>query len=164
MQNLCNVKNRNKGIKSIEKLIHYANVHTNLFTTFKIEPPYKKQVVHPRPQTPERRLDSQPGTRLLVILNLVCKFDIKEGHGNSSNPFSKRKSMERNIITKPSSFAYNIRFVYAIVWKFCTEHGWNTIVHYAHFDNDWLIATYVMGKRGLGLRCVSDVYPKLHSP
>ena len=35
-------------------------------------------MVHPRPQTPQGEPVAKPGTILLIILNLVCKSDIKE--------------------------------------------------------------------------------------
>ena len=42
---------------------------------------------HPQPQTPEDKLVALPGALLLIVFSLVCKSDIKEVHGNLSNPF-----------------------------------------------------------------------------
>ena len=47
------------------------------------------QVVHPRPQTSQEEPDAQPATLLLISLNLVFKFDIKEVHDHSWYRLSK---------------------------------------------------------------------------
>ena len=48
-------------------------------------------MVHLRPQTPQEQSLAKPETHLLIILSLVCKYDIKEVHGNYTNPvFSKK--------------------------------------------------------------------------
>ena len=54
-----------------------------------INPPQKRQVVNPRPQTPQGESGTKPGKLLLIILSLVCKSDIKEVHGELSNPLFK---------------------------------------------------------------------------
>ena len=45
-------------------------------------PPYRKQVVHPRLQTPKGESVAKPETFLLIILSLLCKCEIKEDYGN----------------------------------------------------------------------------------
>ena len=42
-------------------------------------------MVHPRPKTLQGEPVAKHGTPLLIILNLVCKFDIKEAHSALSN-------------------------------------------------------------------------------
>ena len=44
-------------------------------------------MLHARPQTPQEESVAKPGTVPLTILSLVCHSDIKEVHGNLSNPF-----------------------------------------------------------------------------
>ena len=39
-------------------------------------------VVHPRLQTPQGESVAKPEKPLLIILILVCKYDMKEVHGN----------------------------------------------------------------------------------
>ena len=39
-------------------------------------------VVHPRLQTPQGESVAKPETPLLIILILVCKYDMKGVHGN----------------------------------------------------------------------------------
>ena len=39
-----------------------------------------KQVVHPRPKTPQGESIAEPETLRLIILSLVCESDIKEVH------------------------------------------------------------------------------------
>ena len=48
-------------------------------------------MVHLRPQTPQEESLAKPETHLLIILSLVCKYDMKEVHGNYTHPvFSKK--------------------------------------------------------------------------
>ena len=41
-------------------------------------------MVHPRPQIPQGESVAKPETRLLIIMSIACKHDIKGVHGNSS--------------------------------------------------------------------------------
>ena len=44
---------------------------------------------------PKHRKENQllkPGTHLLIILSLLCKFDIMEAHSNLSNPLYWKES------------------------------------------------------------------------
>ena len=50
----------------------------------------RRQVVHPRPQTPQGESVAKPGTLLLIILSVVCKFDLQEVHNNLFNPLFKK--------------------------------------------------------------------------
>ena len=45
------------------------------------------------------------------------------------------------------SFAHNLLFIYPIVFEFCTEHGSDTGVLCAIFQNDWAPAKQVIDKR-----------------
>ena len=51
---------------------------------------YRRQVVYLRPQTPQGELVAKPGTLLLISLISICKSDIKDVHGNVSNPFFEK--------------------------------------------------------------------------
>ena len=53
-------------------------------------PSYRRQVVHPRPQTPQAELVAKPGTPLFIVSSLICKPDIKEARSVSSNPLFKK--------------------------------------------------------------------------
>ena len=56
------------------------------------------RVDHHTPNTTKESV-AQPGTLPLIIISLIYKFDLKEVHGNFLKKiFSKRKSMDRNII------------------------------------------------------------------
>ena len=48
--------------------------------------------------TPQRELVAKPGITVLIILSLVCESAVKDIGGHLSNPFSKRNSVDRNII------------------------------------------------------------------
>ena len=41
-----------------------------------IRPPHRRQVVHPRPQTPQEESVAKPETLLLIILSIVYKYDL----------------------------------------------------------------------------------------
>ena len=43
-------------------------------------------MVNRRHQTPQIEIVAKPEPPLLIILSLVCIYDIKEVHGNLSNP------------------------------------------------------------------------------
>ena len=64
----------------------------------KIEPPHRRHVVHPRPQTPPGESVAKSETLLLIIPSLICQYDINGVHGNKSNRFLERKSKDRNIL------------------------------------------------------------------
>ena len=51
---------------------------------------YRRQVVYLGPQTPQGELVAKPGTLLLISLISICKSDIKDVHGNVSNPFFEK--------------------------------------------------------------------------
>ena len=53
-------------------------------------------MVHSRPQKPQGESVAKPETFLLIILSIVCQYYRKEVHGNSSNPFLKKKVRGRN--------------------------------------------------------------------
>ena len=61
-----------------EILSTIPKLHTNCYF-FKQRPErgpsYRRQVVHPRPQTPQKEPIAKPGTPVLIILSLVCKSD-----------------------------------------------------------------------------------------
>ena len=48
----------------------------------KIGPSHRRQVVHPRPQTPQVESVAKPETLMLIILSIACKYDRNEVHGN----------------------------------------------------------------------------------
>ena len=55
----------------------------------------RRQVVHPRPQTPQGESIAKPETPLLIILSKACKYEV---HGNLFSPlFEKTKSVDKNI-------------------------------------------------------------------
>ena len=49
----------------------------------------RRQVVHPRPQTPQGESVAKPETPLLIILSIACKYDI---HGNLFSPLFEKQS------------------------------------------------------------------------
>ena len=61
-----------------------------------------------------------------------------------------------------NSFVHNICFNCPIGLKCCTEHGSDTAVLCAKFQRDRSTETWVMGKRDLSLRWISDGYLILH--
>ena len=49
-----------------------------------------REVVDPRPQTPQVEPVAKPETLLLIMLSLACKSDIKQAHYVLSNPLFKK--------------------------------------------------------------------------
>ena len=93
----------NKGKKSTENLslLYQSYTPTVIYKhKYKIGPPYRRQVFHSRPQTPHGDSVTKPGTLLLIILSLVCIFDINEVHGNMSNGIQSWKFVR---IIRPSN-------------------------------------------------------------
>ena len=116
---------------------------------------YRRQNVHPQPQTGESV--AKPGTPLLIICSSVCKSYIKEVHDNLSNPCSKRKTRDGNILgrwinaeTVPKTFIipHKVNTVNIGYW---TTSSWKGRLPYAISSNQschkwqpilWNIATY----------------------
>ena len=61
-------------------------------------PPPPHQLLSPNQSPQQGESIVKPGTPLLIILSLVCKSDMKEVHGNLSNPLSKEKVRGQNIL------------------------------------------------------------------
>ena len=55
-------------------------------------------MVHSKPQTLQRESVVEPETRLLIIDRVLCQYDIEGVQKTSPTHFSKRKSVERNIL------------------------------------------------------------------
>ena len=99
----------------------------------------------------------KPGTPLLIICSSVCKSYIKEVHDNLSNPCSKRKTRDGNILgrwinaeTVPKTFIipHKVNTVNIGYW---TTSSWKGRLPYAISSNQschksqpilWNIATY----------------------
>ena len=65
------------------------------------------------------------------------------------------------------SFARNLFLGYSIILKFCTEHGSDTAVLCAKFQNDWMNETDVMDEQVFArfeFKISSERYAILHSP
>ena len=60
------------------------NVHTSyrLETQVQSGPPHRKRVVHTRPKTLQRQSVAKPETLLLIILRILCKYDVIDVHGS----------------------------------------------------------------------------------
>ena len=85
---LCIVQNNNKVMIENSPPLHQTYTLTVVWKYMpKIGPFNRRQVVHPRPQTPQGESVAKPETPLLIILRAVCKCHIKEVHINYSNPF-----------------------------------------------------------------------------
>ena len=64
--------------KPIDILFHYIKrTHRMAFRNLNFEPPRRRQVVLPRPHTPQRGSVAKPETLLLVITILVSKSGVK---------------------------------------------------------------------------------------
>ena len=48
-----------------------------------------RQVVHPRPQTPQGESVAKPETPLLIILSIACKYEV---HGNLFSPSFEKQN------------------------------------------------------------------------
>ena len=73
------------------------NLHTN--SLLKCEPisglSCRRQVVHPRCQTPQGESVAKPEIPLLIMLSIVCKYEV---YDNLFSPFSKSKIRQQNIL------------------------------------------------------------------
>ena len=86
-------KNMTKGKNRWKIPLHYTKFSHKL--SFEKHKPghgqsYRRQVVHPRPQMPQREPFAKAETLLLIILSLVHNSDIKQTHCISSNPLFKK--------------------------------------------------------------------------
>ena len=97
-----------ENMDNVQKYIN-KNIYSQAYQTYiptvilkiykpKSGPSCRRQVVHPRPQTPQWESVAKPGTPLLIILSVVCKSDIQEVHGNLFTVhYSIRTSVDGNI-------------------------------------------------------------------
>ena len=51
-------------------------------------PSCRRTVVHPRPQTPQGESVAKPGTPMLIILSIACKYEV---HGNLCSPLFEKQ-------------------------------------------------------------------------
>ena len=75
--NCSRVHNERSWIKAGNQqqiTFHYAK--PTQLPRAKSGPPYRRQVVHPRPPTPQGRSGAEPGAPLPIILRLVCICDM----------------------------------------------------------------------------------------
>ena len=75
--NCSRVHNERSWIKAGNQqqiTFHYAK--PTQLPRAKSGPPYRRQVVHPRPPTSQGRSGAEPGAPLLIILRLVCICDM----------------------------------------------------------------------------------------
>ena len=82
-------RNNNKYMKSHSKLTYWL-VPTLIL---KCEPnsglSCRRQVLRPRPQTPQGESVAKPETSLLIILSTACKYEV---HGNLFSPLFEKRS------------------------------------------------------------------------
>ena len=91
-----------------------------------IGPQHRRQVVDPRPQTPQGESVVKPATLLLGILNVLCKWCIKEVRGNCPNPFFKmtaRGQKHRKEVDKCGNSSPYIRhFISSKYWELTSQY------------------------------------------
>ena len=99
--------------------LHYVKLHA-IVQKYKsqIGSPHRRQVVHLRPQTPQGGSVAKPETHLLIVLNLVCKCDIKEVHGNYSYPvFSKKVHGQKHPWEVDTCKKSSLYFILSKYWQ-----------------------------------------------
>ena len=112
------------------------------------------QVGHLRPQTPQGESVAKSETHLLIVLSLVCKYGIKEIHGNYSNPgFSKKvqgqkQSWEIDKCRESSPYIALSKYWHPVEDNQCWK-GQATIGHpFPHQLNIWIqISTHCLSHR-----------------
>ena len=82
----------NRGKKQL--WIYEISLQTYIWTViFKYEPKSglscRRQVVHPRPQTPQGESVAKPETPLLIILSIACEYAV---HGNLVSPLFEKQN------------------------------------------------------------------------
>ena len=95
------IKTKNKNSTSIENSSSSYQIYTPTFIWKhkpKIAPSHRRLVVHPRPQTPQGESVAKHETLLLIILNIVSKYEIKDVRETATIRFFKRKSVDGNIL------------------------------------------------------------------
>ena len=81
-------------------------------------------MVHPWPQTPQGESVAQPGTPLLLILNLIFKIDIKQVHVNMCNSFFEKKVYGQKHPEEADECRNNIPYItHFILSKYCQKCG-----------------------------------------
>ena len=65
------------------KQAYQLSLETN---NLKVVQAYRRQMVNRRHQTPQIGTVAKPEPLLLIILTLVCEYDIREVHDNLPNP------------------------------------------------------------------------------
>ena len=76
-------EDKNKNQTSMENFPRYVKLtHQLSFRNLNLKLNHHTRVVHQQPQTPQGESVAKPETLLLIILSIICKYDIKEVHGN----------------------------------------------------------------------------------
>ena len=68
-------------------------------------------MVHPRSQTQHGESVAKPRAFLLIIRSLVCKSDIKDIHGNLSNPFFEKNTGAQKIPIETDTCRNDIPYI-----------------------------------------------------
>ena len=130
MKSWTRAESDNKIINSHSSI---PNLHTNC--VFRDKPKSelscRRQVVHPRPQTPQGESVAKPETPLLIILSITCKSDMQEVHCNLFSPFFDKDSPWTEIsqgggyIVMPQCYiALTKRYVLNIFAWLCWAYNW----------------------------------------
>ena len=84
-----------------QEIINIWNITPNLHTNSHFEMwaesglPCRRQVVHPRPQTPQGESVAKPETPLLIIISIACKWGPWQ---HVQSVIRKAKSVDKNIL------------------------------------------------------------------